>query len=99
MSDPERQLEKLFKAVQRKCRECCGGSTKEVEECEMDRCALWPWRNASPATAGEELPAPPTPEPIPSAQIAGAPNEETPAPEKKPAKKKTPPNGSQHTLF
>jgi hypothetical protein len=97
MSESELLLEKLFKAVQRKCRECCGGSFKEVEECEMDKCALWPWRTASPTTAGEG-PPPPPPEPIPSAKVAGAAEEKTPAPEKKPSSKKSS-GSSQHTLF
>jgi hypothetical protein len=97
MSDSELHLEKLIKAVQRKCRECCGGSFKEVEECDMDKCALWPWRTTSPATAGEG-PPPPAPEPIPSAKIAGATEEEAPNPEKKPSSKKSS-DDSQHTLF
>ena len=33
-----------LKAVRAKCLDCSGGSAKEVRECDISTCALWPFR-------------------------------------------------------
>lgn len=39
----------LHSAIRDKCLECCGGSRKEVQRCNMQaQCALWPYRLAEP---------------------------------------------------
>ncbi len=39
-------------AIRLHCLECCCGSWREVELCQVPRCALWPWRFGSrPETA------------------------------------------------
>ena len=37
-------VRKLLKAIRLNCVECSGGSAKEVTECSMKRCALYPYR-------------------------------------------------------
>lgn len=38
----------LTAAIRAKCRDCCGGSVKEVARCAMKaECALWPFRGSS----------------------------------------------------
>ena len=37
-------VRKLLKAIRLNCLECSGGSAKEVTECSMKRCALYPYR-------------------------------------------------------
>ena len=34
----------VLKAIRAKCLDCCGGSPAEVRECEIDHCALHPFR-------------------------------------------------------
>lgn len=33
-----------IKAIRAKCLECCCGQAKEVRECEIKKCALYPYR-------------------------------------------------------
>lgn len=33
-----------IKAIREKCIECCCGDKKEVRECSITRCPLWPYR-------------------------------------------------------
>ena len=33
------------KAIRAKCLDCCGGQIKEVRECEIVHCSLWPFRH------------------------------------------------------
>ena len=37
-------VRKLLKAIRSNCLECSGDSAKEVMECPMYRCALYPYR-------------------------------------------------------
>ena len=37
----------VLKAIRAKCLDCCGGSPSEVRECEIDQCALHPYRMGS----------------------------------------------------
>ena len=37
-------VRKLLKAIRLNCLECSGNSAKEVTECPMKRCALYPYR-------------------------------------------------------
>ena len=32
------------KVIRDKCLDCCGGSSKEVELCPVEKCPLWKWR-------------------------------------------------------
>lgn len=34
----------ILRAIRKKCLECCGGSRKEVAECELEDCPLHPYR-------------------------------------------------------
>ena len=34
-----------MKAIRKKCLDCCCGQTKEVRECVIKTCALYPYRN------------------------------------------------------
>jgi|LGVE01.1.fsa_nt_gb hypothetical protein len=31
-------------SIRAKCKDCCGGSAKEVKLCSSTECALWPYR-------------------------------------------------------
>jgi hypothetical protein len=33
-----------LRAIRKKCLECCCGSQKQVKECHITDCTLWPWR-------------------------------------------------------
>ena len=44
-----------IKAIRAKCLECCGGQTKEVRECVIKRCTLFPYRMGH-RPKGEEIP-------------------------------------------
>ena len=33
-----------FQAIKKKCKDCCGGSGREVTLCPCDDCPLWPFR-------------------------------------------------------
>jgi hypothetical protein len=33
-----------MKAIRQKCLQCCCGQLKEVRECAVQTCALWPYR-------------------------------------------------------
>ena len=37
-------------AIRAKCRECCGGSDREVWLCMNQGCPLWSWRPTKPVT-------------------------------------------------
>lgn len=37
-------LQNPVKAIRAKCLDCCCGSIKEVEQCEIEKCALHPFR-------------------------------------------------------
>ncbi len=44
------------KAIRRKCLDCCAGSRKQVRECRIYTCALWPFRlGKRPETVASEL--------------------------------------------
>ncbi len=32
------------KAIRKKCLDCCAGDTREVLECEVIKCPIWPFR-------------------------------------------------------
>lgn len=34
-----------LRAIRQKCLECCCGSPKEVRECQITDCTLWPYRH------------------------------------------------------
>jgi hypothetical protein len=34
----------VLKAIRAKCMDCCGGSPAVIRECEIDQCALHPYR-------------------------------------------------------
>lgn len=45
----------LLKAIKLKCLDCCGGSTQEVNLCEVAECPLWLYRfgkNPNPKRRG-----------------------------------------------
>ncbi|MEC4681453.1 MAG: hypothetical protein VST67_12255 [Nitrospirota bacterium] len=33
-----------LKAIRAKCLDCCAGQVKEIRECPLTECALWPYR-------------------------------------------------------
>ncbi len=33
-----------IKAMRAKCLDCCGGIAKEVRECSIIKCPIWPYR-------------------------------------------------------
>ena len=42
-----------MKSIRAKCLDCCCGSSREVELCPAQSCALWPFRSGhNPARAG-----------------------------------------------
>ena len=50
-----------MKAVRAKCLDCCSGQVKEVRECGIFGCALWPYRmGKSGRTTRKPTPAPST---------------------------------------
>ena len=45
----------LTAAIRAKCRDCCGGSVKEITRCTMKaECALWPYRPNAQALEQEQ---------------------------------------------
>jgi len=40
----ESKVFRPLKAIRAKCLDCCCGQMKEVKECTITRCALWPYR-------------------------------------------------------
>lgn len=36
---------RLIKAIKQKCRDCSGNSKKEVQNCHIESCSLYPFRN------------------------------------------------------
>lgn len=38
----------MSKAIKEKCLDCCCGNRKEIETCQITRCALWLWRFGKP---------------------------------------------------
>ena len=47
--------ETLLGVIREKCKDCCGGSVKEVARCTMKaECALWPYRTASQRDKAEQ---------------------------------------------
>lgn len=41
---PETSRTNPVKAIRLKCLDCSGGSSPEVEKCNIKHCALWPFR-------------------------------------------------------
>lgn len=41
---PETSRTNPVKAIRLKCLDCSGGSSAEVEKCDLKKCALWPFR-------------------------------------------------------
>lgn len=33
-----------IKQIRKKCMDCCCGQRTEVDECELEKCPLWPYR-------------------------------------------------------
>ncbi|MEC4681649.1 MAG: hypothetical protein VST67_13265 [Nitrospirota bacterium] len=52
-----------LKAIRAKCMYCCAGQVKEIRECPIPECALWPYRmgkrpiteNGSPTVEEQSL--------------------------------------------
>jgi len=42
--DEKHHLHPPMKAIRRKCLDCCCGSTKEVQLCQVHDCSLFPYR-------------------------------------------------------
>ena len=38
----------LLVAIRAKCLDCCGGMRKEVHNCKIADCPLWPYRRSEP---------------------------------------------------
>ena len=38
--------EELLKVIRAHCLDCCGGSRRDVHNCDIRRCNLWPYRKA-----------------------------------------------------
>jgi hypothetical protein len=45
---------KLINAIRAKCLECSGGQRKEVKECPIKTCTLWPFRLSLDLLSDEE---------------------------------------------
>ena len=41
---PDMEILTPIKAIRSKCLSCCCGQVKEVRECAVKTCALWPYR-------------------------------------------------------
>lgn len=50
----EKQLTPV-KAIRAKCIDCCCGEKKEVRECNMAECPLWPYRMGKRPTADTDI--------------------------------------------
>lgn len=44
-----------IKAIREKCIDCCCGEKKEVRECNMVECPLWPYRMGKRPTVVETV--------------------------------------------
>ena len=44
-----------MRAIRKKCLECCCGQMKEVRECTMKNCALYPYRNGHRPKGEEDV--------------------------------------------
>lgn len=42
--------EELLHAIRANCMDCCGGSRREVHNCKITQCKLWPYRREEPKT-------------------------------------------------
>ena len=40
--------QELYTAIRLKCLDCSGGSRKEVHNCKIKECPLWPYRRNEP---------------------------------------------------
>ena len=40
--------EELLHAIRANCMDCCGGSRREVHNCKITQCKLWPYRREEP---------------------------------------------------
>lgn len=43
-----------IKTIRAKCVDCCGGDLKEVRECSISECPLWPYRMGRRPKDGEQ---------------------------------------------
>jgi hypothetical protein len=41
--------DELLRAIRENCMDCCGGSRKNVKNCRIDTCPLWPYRTSEKA--------------------------------------------------
>jgi len=44
----------LWAAIRKKCRDCCGNSTKEVRLCHLEDCPLHPFRFGKAIENGDD---------------------------------------------
>jgi len=44
-----------IKAIRVKCMDCCCGQAKEVRECELKNCSLWPYRMGKRPSAENDI--------------------------------------------
>ena len=42
--EKKQTADELLAVIRAHCLDCCGGSRKDVHECNVDRCDLWPYR-------------------------------------------------------
>ena len=47
--------EELLKVIRAHCLDCCGGSRRDVHNCDIKRCNLWPYRKAGRKQKEKEL--------------------------------------------
>jgi hypothetical protein len=40
----------ILKVITEKCLDCCCGERKQVKDCTVEKCALWPYRNGTNPT-------------------------------------------------
>lgn len=45
--------QELIAAIHAKCLECSGGSRKLVHNCDIEYCALWPYRRSEPKDSSQ----------------------------------------------
>lgn len=44
VEEPKKRIPSPLRAIRAKCKDCCGGSGKEVEVCTVKNCPLWKYR-------------------------------------------------------
>lgn len=44
MKNKKPTSDELLTAIRANCLDCCGGSRREVKNCKIDYCKLWPYR-------------------------------------------------------